>query len=362
MIRGDIHRSRFISCRFPALTTALTIVLSMAAADHCLAQGKRIRWKMASSYAASLPILGTSGIYFTKRLEEATNGRIRIKFFDPGKLVPGLQVFEAVSTGGVQVGYTAAGFWIGKIPAAAFFGSVPFGPDTDEYLAWIFEGGGLQLWRSLYAKHNLVPYPCGILPPEASGWFRTPITSAEQLKGLKMRFYGLGGKVMEKLGMSIQLLAPGDIFTALDRGVIDATEFSMPAIDEKLGFYEIAKHYYFPGWHQQASLLELLINKKDWEGLTKTDQVLVQMACRDTILKSMTEGEALQGPALERMKAKGVQIHEWSPQMLAKFREATKEVLEEEAEKDPDFARVWHSLSKFREQYAQWRKLSRVPQ
>ena len=357
-----IRRLTSTSCRVLAAITVLTIVLSIVDADRSLAQDKRIRWKMASSYAASLPILGTSGIYFTKRLEEATNGRIRIKFFDPGKLVPGLQVFEAVSTGGVQVGYTAAGFWIGKIPAAAFFGSVPFGPDTDEYLAWIFEGGGLQLWRDLYAKHNLVPYPCGVLPPEASGWFRTPITSAEQLKGLKMRFYGLGGKAMQKLGMSIQLLAPGDIFTALDRGVLDATEFSMPAIDERLGFYEIAKHYYFPGWHQQASLLELLINKKDWEALTKIDQLLIEMSCRDTILKSMTEGEALQGPALERMKAKGVQIHEWSPEMLAKFREATNEVIEEEAAKDRDFARVWDSLSKFRANYAQWSKLSRIPQ
>ena len=357
-----IRRLTSTSCRALAAITVLTIVLGIVDADRSLAQDKRIRWKMASSYAASLPILGTSGIYFTKRLEEATNGRMRIKFFDPGKLVPGLQVFEAVSTGGVQVGYTAAGFWIGKIPAAAFFGSVPFGPDTDEYLAWIFEGGGLQLWRDLYAKHNLVPYPCGVLPPEASGWFRTPITSAEQLKGLKMRFYGLGGKAMQKLGMSIQLLAPGDIFTALDRGVLDATEFSMPAIDERLGFYEIAKHYYFPGWHQQASLLELLINKKDWEALTKIDQLLIEMSCRDTILKSMTEGEALQGPALERMKAKGVQIHEWSPEMLAKFREATNEVIEEEAAKDRDFARVWDSLSKFRANYAQWSKLSRIPQ
>jgi len=345
-----------------AATTVLTVVLETLGHEHAFAQDKRIRWKMASSYAASLPLLGTSGVYFTERLEQATNGRMRIKFFDPGKLVPGLQVFEAVSTGGVQAGYTAAGFWIGKIPAAAFFGSVPFGPDTDEYLAWIFEGGGLQLWQDLYAGHNLVPFPCGVLPPEASGWFRTPITSVEQLKGLKMRFYGLGGKAMQKLGMSIQLLAPGDIFTALDRGVLDATEFSMPAIDEKLGFYQIAKHYYFPGWHQQASILELLINKQSWDGLTKTDRLLIEMACRDTILRSMTEGEALQGPALERMKAKGVQIHEWSPEMLAKFRQATREVIQEEAAQDADFARTWASLSKFRKDYAQWSQLSRISQ
>jgi len=345
-----------------AATVIVILALGTVNPEQGLAQDKRIRWKMASSFAASLPILGSSGTYFTKRLQLATNGRMRIKFFDPGKLVPGLEVFEAVSTGGVQAGYTAAGFWIGKIPAAAFFGAVPFGPDTNEYLAWIFEGGGLQLWRDLYAKHDLVPFPCGILAPEASGWFRTPIESVEQLQGLKMRFYGLGGKAMQKLGMSIQLLAPGDIFTALDRGVLDATEFSMPAIDEKLGFYQIAKHYYFPGWHQQASILELLINKKSWDALTRTDQTLIEMACRDTIVKSMTEGESIQGPALERMKAKGVEIHEWSPELLAKFQQATRDVIQEEAQKDPEFARVWDSLSQFRQHYAEWRRLSRLSQ
>jgi TRAP-type mannitol/chloroaromatic compound transport system substrate-binding protein len=362
MIQARTRRTTSIVCRGLAATVMLTIFLATVNPEKGLAQDKRIRWKMASSFAASLPILGSSGMYFTKRLQQATNGRMRIKFFDPGKLVPGLEVFEAVSTGGVQAGYAAAGFWIGKIAAAAIFGAVPFGPDTNEYLAWIFEGGGLQLWRGLYAKHDLVPFPCGILPPEASGWFRTPIDSAEQLQGLKMRFYGLGGKAMQKLGMSIQLLAPGDIFTALDRGVLDATEFSMPAIDEKLGFYQIAKHYYFPGWHQQASFLELLVNKKSWDSLTKTDQILIEMACRDTILNSITEGETLQGPALERMKAKGVEIHEWSPEMLAKFEQATREVIQEEAQKDPEFARVWDSLSKFRQNYAEWRRLSRLLQ
>lgn len=339
---------------------ALLLAATVFGPSDGRSQVKKIRWKMASSFAGSLPILGTSGRYFTKRLEEATAGRIRIKFFDPGKLVPSLEVFEAVSTGAVPAGYSAAGFWIGKIPAVAFFGSVPFGPDTSEYLGWIFEGGGLELWRELYAKHQLVPIPCGILAPEASGWFREEIKTVGQLEGLKIRFYGLGGKAMQKLGASIQLLAPGDIFTALDRGVLDATEFSMPVIDEKLGFYQIAKHYYFPGWHQQASLLEFIVNKAAWDDLNKADQTLIEMACRDTLVKSMTESETLQGPSLERMKAKGVQIHQWSPEALAAFRKATREVLEEEAERDPDFERVWRSLVEFRKKHEEWRSLSRL--
>ncbi|MFQ5849517.1 MAG: TRAP transporter substrate-binding protein [Candidatus Binatia bacterium] len=352
-------------CLLPGLTAkvlVLAMLLSALIPRAVMAQGKRVRWKMASSYAASLTILGHAGVYFTERVKEVTDGRIQIKFFDPGKLVPALQIFEAVSTGAVDAGFAASGYWIGKIPAAPIFSSVPFGPDTSEYLAWMFEGHGLELWRGLYAKHDMVPYPCGVIPPEASGWFRNEIKSLDQLKGLKMRFYGLGGKAMQKLGMSIQLLAGGDIFPALERGVLDATEFSMPAIDEKLGFHQVAKHYYFPGWHQQSSILELTVNKAKWDSLSKADQTLIEMACRDTILKTITEGETLQGAALERMKAKGVQIHVWPPEFVAEFKRLSDEVIREEAAKDPDFARVWKSFSSFREKYAEWRKLSRIKQ
>lgn len=338
----------------------LAVLFGALTPGPIMAQGKKVRWKMASSFAASLPILGSAGVYFTERVKEVTDGRIQIKFFDPGKLVPSLQVFEAVSTGAVDVGFSGAGFWIGKIPAAPIFAAVPFGPDTNEYLAWMFERGGLKLWREIYAKHNLVPFPCAILPPEASGWFRKEIKSLADLKGLKMRFYGLGGKAMQKLGMSIQLLAGGDIFPALERGVLDATEFSMPALDEKLGFYQVAKHYYFPGWHQQSSILELIVNKAKWESISKADQTLIEMACRDTIVKTLTEGEALQGPALERMKNKGVKIHVWPPEIIAEFKRLSDEVIREEAAKDPDFARVWKSLSDFRKEYAEWNRLSRI--
>lgn len=322
---------------------------------------KKVSWKMASSFSATLPILGVNGVYFTERVEKITSGRIKIKFFDPGKLVPGLEVFDATSKGSIDAGWTAPGYWIGKIPAAAFFAAVPFGPDTSEYMAWMYEGGGLELWQEIYGRSNIMPLPCNIIPPEASGWFREPITSMEQFKGMKIRFYGIGGQAMEKLGASVQLLAGGEIYPALERGVLDATEFSMPSIDRKLGFNKIAKHYYFPGWHQQASWIELMVNMDRWNELSDGDKTLLDAVCRDTLVKGITKGEVEQGPALAAFKEEGVQIHYWPEEMLRGFEKAYAEVVVEMSAKDADFKRVYESYSKFREGYKDWGKLSRLP-
>ena len=325
------------------------------------AEEKAINWKMASTFTGTLPILGDGGVYFSDTLKTITGGRINIKFFDPGKLVPALEVFDATSSGSIDAAWSAAGYWIGKVPSAVFFAALPFGPDTSEYLAWIYHGGGWDLWKEIYGKSNIMPIPCGIIPPEAAGWFRQPITSLDQFKGMKIRFYGIGGQAMQKLGASVQLLAGGDIFPALERGVLDATEFSMPSIDRKLGFYQIAKHYYFPGWHQQASLLEFLVNKEKWDSISSRDQALINVACRDTVVRNVTLGEHQQGEALADFKSKGVQIHYWSDEMLAGFKKAYDEVVVEMAAKDADFARVNESYSAYRKGYQEWAKLSRLP-
>jgi TRAP-type mannitol/chloroaromatic compound transport system substrate-binding protein len=179
-------------------------------------------------------------------------------------------VFDAVSTGGINAGWSTPGYWAGKVPALQLFSSVPFGPPANEYMSCVCYLRWLWFYEGLYARHNIKGMLCGIIPPEASGWFREEIQGPEDLKGLKMRFFGLGAKVMEKVGVSTQLLAGGDIYPALELGTIDSTEFSMPAIDIELGFYQIAKHYYFPGWHQQSTFLELIINLEKWNALTET--------------------------------------------------------------------------------------------
>ncbi len=318
--------------------------------------GQPVSWKMAAAFPASLVQLGTLGKRYEARINQISGGNIEIRYFEPGALVPTLEIFDAVSTGAVDAGWSGSGFWAGKVPALQFFTTVPFGPESGEYLAWLEFGGGRQLFEEIYAPHNIHPIHCGMISPEGSGWFREEIASIDDLRGLKMRFFGLGGKVVEKLGVSAQLLAPGDIFPALELGTIDAAEFSMPAIDLDLGFHQIAKHYYFPGWHQPSSLLELIINKDRWDALSARQQLLIETTCGDSIRWGIAEGEAIQFGALKELQAKGVTLHRWSPEILAALDTAWREVVAEESAKDADFARVWESLSAFRDDYGLWRE------
>lgn len=352
------------------LITILTLLISTIFLCSCdnssqnteegVKTNKVIKWKMASTFPGNLSILGEGAINFTQRVDLISNGNIKIKFFEPGALVPPLEIFDAVSSGAVDAGWSTAGYWAGKIPAVQFFTAIPFGPNASEFLAWYHEGGGKELWEEIYAEHNLRPVQCGIISPEASGWFRNEITSVDDLKGLKMRFFGLGAKVLDKIGVSTQLLAGGDIYPALELGTIDATEFAMPSIDLELGFYQVAKHYYFPGWHQPASALELLINLDKWNVLSDSQKAQIETTCTESVVKLLTMAESRQPKALEELKSKGVNLHRWPDEILKTFENAWYEVVEEEAAKNEDFARVWDSLSQFRKSYKTWKNLGFV--
>ena len=240
---------------------------AMALAGTVGANAEDVRMKMGSTFPGGLVQLGTLGKTLESNINTMAGGSIQIKFYEPGALVPALELFDAVKSGAVDAGWSAPGFWQGKEPSVVLFSTVPFGPSAGEYLGWLYYGGGEEMMQEIYARHGIHTMICGIISPEASGWFRKPINSTADLKGLKMRFFGLGAKVMQKLGVDTQLLAAADIYPALERGTIDATEFSMPAIDLKLGFYQIAKHYYFPGWHQQSTTLEMMINMDKWNAM-----------------------------------------------------------------------------------------------
>ncbi|MXX21956.1 MAG: TRAP transporter substrate-binding protein [Rhodospirillales bacterium] len=309
---------------------------------------------MPSTFPGNLVILGSGGKEFVERIEEVSGGTINIQFFEPGALVPALEIFDAVSTGAVDAGWSTPGYWAGKIPALQFFTAIPFGPLPGEVMAWLRYGGGNELFIELYAGHNIHPVHCMMISPEGSGWFRNPIESVDDLQGLKMRFFGLGAKVMEKVGVSTQLLAGGDIYPALDLGTIDATEFAQPVIDFDLGFYQVAKHYYLPGWHQPTSFSEFIVNMDQWQTLSVAQQAQVETTCAESILKSYGLAESLQPDALVQFEERGVTVHQWEPEFLAVFENAWNEVVEEEAAKDADFARVWTSLSEFREKYKTW--------
>ena len=342
---------------------AASLVLAVLGSLLALPSGATgsARLRIQSGYGLTVPVLGETVRHFVEVLEAQGGNGLRIKLYDAGKLVPTLQIFDAVAAGAIDAGFTFPAYWMGKIPAATIFAAVPFGPPAPELLAWIHQGGGLRIWRRLYAELGTVPVPCGVLPPEASGWFRKPIESAEDLRGLKIRYAGLGGKVLQKLGASITMLAAGDIFLALERGVIDATEYSMPAVDRPLGFYKVAKHYYFPGWHQPASLLELVVNLRTWQALAPEQRAAIETACQATTLFSLERGLAVQAEALAFFRKQGVQIHRWSPELLDAFRRATAQVMAEASRRDPDFAEAWSSLQAFRARYAQWSSLADLP-
>ncbi|KZB59981.1 MULTISPECIES: TRAP transporter substrate-binding protein [Thalassospira] len=347
---------------FSKLLKSATCAAVLAAAAFSVAPSdanaqERVRWKMGSTYPGSLTQLGTLGKRVDDKIDEVSGGNIKIKFYEPGALVPALEVFDAVSTGSIDAAFSTPGYWAGKVPALQLFGSVPFGPQAGEYLAWVKFGGGQEIFDKLYAEHGIKSLFCGLIAPEASGWFSKEINTVEDLKGLKMRFFGLGAKVMEKLGVSTQLLSAGDIYPALELGTIDATEFSMPAIDLKLGFHQVAKYYYFPGWHQQSTFFDLMMNKEKWDALDKTQQAQIEAVCNDNLAYGFAEGEAIQFAALKELQEKGVNIKKWSPEMLGAMRGAWEEVAAELSADDADFKMAYESLQEFRANYKIWKDI-----
>src|SRR5918996_4267007 len=302
---------RFVANKEAREMRAQTKALASVGAAIVMAMGavsadaqERVRWKMQSAFGSQLIHLGTSGVRFTENIERVSDGNFEIKFFEPGALVPALECFDAASKGSVEACWTTPGYHTGKIPALAFFTSVPFGPDYGEFFAWKKFHGGDELKNELYAEHGLYSIDVFAIGPETSGWFRNEITSLDQLKGLKMRFFGLGAQVVQKLGVSTQLLAGADIYPALERGVIDATEFSMPTIDIELGFYQVAKNNYYPGWHQQTSVSELLINKNAWEALPDQYKAIIEIALGESVMHTYVESDHSQFAAMAEMRDK----------------------------------------------------------
>jgi len=339
------------------LSTKIGIASVVAAVAFAAtsAQAERVRWKLHSAWGSSVPHLGTSGVRYSETLKAMSGGDVQLKFFEPGALIPANEGFDATSKGSVESAWSTAGYDVGKVPALAFFTSVPFGPGYGEFFAWKIFGGGNEIQQRIYAENGIKQMDCFAIGPETSGWFKNEITDLEQLRGMKMRFFGLGARVMQRLGVSTQLLAGGDIFPALEKGVIDATEFSMPAMDIKYGFFQIAKYNYFPGWHQQTSVSQILINMDKWNGLEDSTRRLLEVACGESIHHTYAETEAVNpGAMLEMGEKYGVITKRWDDATLAKFEQAWLDTLAEDAEKDPLFKEVADSYLSFRATYAKW--------
>jgi TRAP-type mannitol/chloroaromatic compound transport system substrate-binding protein len=320
----------------------------------------KVTLDLASTFPGSMPILGDAAHRLAERVERATDGELVFKFYEPGKLVPAADTVNAVAEGRVAAAWAGAGWFAAKDSAFNFFSSVPFGPGMGEYLAWLYDGGGLALAREMFQAHAIHNIPCGMIPPEPSGWFRKEIKTPADLNGLKMRIFGLGALVVQKLGVVTSQEAPGDILAKLKDGSLDAAEFSLPAMDEPLKFYEVAQYYYFPGWHQQSTLFDLDINLSVWNALDDRYKAVIELACGDIMREMMAEGEAAQVKALKELQGRGVKLRRWSAPMLLEFENAWKQVIAEESAKNPNFKRVYESFSSFRQNYATWKYLSAI--
>lgn len=340
--------------KLKALTAALAIVAGLGAAE-----ARDI--EMQSIYQGTLPLLGDSGIGIGERISALTGGSVNIVFRNPGEIVAGGEIWDAISTGAIEAAWYSPGFAESVVPSAPLFTAYPFGPGVNEYLAWWYEGGGGDLWNEISAPYNVHSELCAILAPEASGWFREEINSPEDLAGKKMRVFGLGAAVFQKLGVQAQNLPPADTMSALNLGTIDAAEISFPAIDNALGMYEHANHYYFPGWHQQTSLIVFMMNTESWNGLSDQERAAIREVCAANVTRTIAQGEAIQLEPLAKMVSEnGTIVHRWSDGMLDAFRGAWEEVVAEKTAESEEFARVWTHLQDFRTRYAEWKRLGYV--
>lgn len=321
----------------------------------------KLRWKVPNAFPSHLPALGENAQIVADMLNEVSGGKIQFKIFEPGNLVPPLDLTDAVQNGSIEAGYTWMGYDSGKIPSSPLFAARPFGMEPWEYTAWWYEGGGKALAEEVYGKRNVMPLLCGINGPETAGWFRKEINRIEDLDGLKIRFAGLGGQVMQKAGASVTLLPGSEIFQALEKGAIDATEFSMPAVDEKLGFYKVAKFNYFPGWHQTYTAFHLIVNKGKWDGFDDQTRAMFNNACTATTLRSLSRGESLQGPVIRGFEAKGVKTKRVPLDMLKALKVSTDEVMKEQSAADADFKKVYESQERFAKSYQTWKSLGYLP-
>ena len=321
----------------------------------------RVRWRVPVVFQTTWPVLGDNPVYVSQMIKDASRGAFLLDIFEPNEIVPPFSITDAVRDQKIEAGYTWLGYDQGKIPASALVGAVPFGMEPWEYSAWWFEGNGKNLTETLYKKHNIHPIFCGMTGPETAGWFRKPIQSLEDLKGLKIRFAGLGGKVIEKLGASVTMLPGSEIFQALEKGAIDATEFALPIVDQQLGFDRVAKYNYYPGWHQPFTASHLIVNLTTWDSLDSNDQSLLELACTAGVIRNLSSSEGKQGAVVARFEETGALPRVLSLEILRELERVTKRVLEQEAERDKDFAVIYESQLEFRQNYSHWKSRAYLP-
>ena len=320
---------------------------------------KRHKWKMVTTWPPNFPVVGEGCLKMAEWIHKMSAGRIEIKVYGGGELVPPLEVFEAVSSGAAEVGHGASYYWAGIEPAFQFFTSVPFGMNAQQMYAWFEFGGGQELWNEIYSKYNIVPFYAGNTGVQMGGWFNKKIESIDDFKGLKMRIPGLGGKVLVRAGGTAVLSPGSELYTNLERGVIDATEWIGPFHDYLMGFHKIAKYYYYPGWHETGSVLETIINRRDYDALSDDLKEVVKTVMYRCNMVMHSEFEAKNNLYLQKIKEESnAEILPFPRDVLRQLKQYTNEIYEELAEEDALSKKVYDSFSTFQKGISEWSVIS----
>jgi TRAP-type mannitol/chloroaromatic compound transport system substrate-binding protein len=320
-------------------------------------RNKKTVIKLATSWPAHFPIMGTGVENFAKRVKEISAGSLEIKIYAKNVLVPALAVFDAASSGQIDAFHSGPYYWKGKNSAFSLFSGMPFGFTAEEVNSWMIYGGGLDLWREQYAKYNLYPLLGGNTNIQMGGWFRKPINSLADMQGLKMRIPGLGGEVFSRMGVNPVLLPAGEIYTSLERGVIDATEWVGPALDIKMGFYKVAP-YYYSGWHEPGSVLELTFNKHIWEKLPREYQAMIEVASSEMNANMTYDFHAQNIQALQKLKKLNVTLAQFPDDVTKAGKKALQETIADLSSQNSDFAKVYASIEHYLGLSKEWSDVS----
>ncbi len=330
-----------------------------ASTENMAVSEKIYNWRMVTTWPKNLPGMGLAPEKIADQVRLMSHGRLNIKVYGGGEIVPPLEVFEAVSQGTAQMGHGAAYYWKGKVPIAQFFTAVPFGLTAQEMNGWLLHGGGLELWQELYAKFNLVPFPAGNTGVQMAGWFNKEINSLEDIKGMKMRIPGLGGEVFERAGGTAVNLPGVEIFTSLQTGVIDATEWVGPFNDLAFGLHQVAKYYYYPGWQEPGPNLEAIVNKDAYDALPDDLKAILQAAILMVNNDLLAEYTARNNAALhELIDIHGVELRRLPDDVIAELASISREVVAGIVDNDPLSQRIYKSYSDFRETVVEYEEVS----
>lgn len=320
---------------------------------------KSFKWKMVTAWPKDFPGLGSSAARLAENIGKLSNGRLTIKVYGAGELVPAFEVFDAVSNGTAEMGHSATYYWKGKAPAAQIFSGLPFGMSAQELHGWIYYGGGLELWREVYKPHGLIPFLAGSSGPQMGGWFNREVNSIADLQGLNMRIPGLGGEILKRAGGTPQAIPGGEVFTALETGVIDAAEWVGPYNDQAFGLFQAAKYYYYPGWQEPGSGLECMINESAWNELPADLQAMVTTACQAATMDALSDFTYNNGVALNSLlNEHDVQLRRFPDEVLYHLKDISTQLYEEMAANDELIARIYESYTNFQKIVGPWTDIS----